>query len=447
MPESSQQVDTLVLKGYAGTGKTTVISALVKVLPLFNLKSMLLAPTGRAAKVISSYAGKNAFTIHKIIYRQVTDTKTGEVRFIRQKNYAKKTFFIVDEASLISNEKGFLSRGLLDDLVDFVFQDGSNRLILVGDNAQLPPVGSNLSPALDISYLQDKYGMNIAQVELSEVLRQEENSGILINATHIREVIFRKTQTLKFDTKSHKDIFRMSNDRFEDGIRYAYQKVGIENTAILCRSNWQAVRYNQYIRRMILFREDEIEAGDILMVVKNNYYILEPESPAGFIANGEFAEVRKIFGIEEKYSFRFADLELQLVDYPDIKPFRAKVVLDTLHSNTPSFSAEDSNKLYLQVQEDYMGKYTKKEFKEKLLADEYINSLQVKFAYALTCHKSQGGQWQIVFVDPGTRQEEKPDEEMTRWLYTALTRAQKEVFLINFNDQYFNQEINDRKAL
>ncbi len=440
MPESVGEVDTLVLRGYAGTGKTTVISALVSVLPLFNMKSMLLAPTGRAAKVLSSYAGKNAFTIHKIIYRQVADSNTGGVRFIRQKNYAKKTIFIVDESSLISNENGLLARGLLDDLVEYVFQDGSNRLILVGDNAQLPPVGSLLSPALDVVYLQEKFGMNLAQVELSEVLRQELKSGILINATHLRDVILKKVQSLRFETKRYKDIFRMNNDRLEDGIRYAYQKVGMENTAILCRSNWQAVRYNEYIRRMILFKEDEIEAGDVLMVVKNNYSILEPDSAAGFIANGEFAEVRKIFNLEDKYGFRFADLELQLVDYPDLKPFRARVTLDTLHSNSPSLTPEDSNKLYQQVLEDYKSNFPKKELKKKMQADEYLNALQVKFSYALTCHKSQGGQWQIVFIDSGNRQEEKPDEDMTRWMYTALTRAQKEVFLINFNDCYFNTE-------
>jgi ATP-dependent exoDNAse (exonuclease V) alpha subunit len=447
MPESVGEVDTLVLRGYAGTGKTTVISAVVNVLPLFNLKSMLLAPTGRAAKVLSSYAGKNAFTIHKIIYRQVADPSTGGVRFIRQKNYANKTIFIVDESSLISNEKGFLASGLLDDLVEFVFQDGSNRLILVGDNAQLPPVGSVVSPALDVLYLQDKYGMNLVQVELSEVLRQEEKSGILINATHLRDVIFKKDQSLQFDTRTYKDIFRMTNERFEDGIRYAYQKVGMENTAILCRSNWQAVRYNEYVRRMILFKEDEIEAGDVLMVVKNNYSILEPDSAAGFIANGEFAEVRKIFNLEDKYGFRFADLELQLVDYPDLKPFRARVTLDTLHSNSPSFTSEDNNRLYQQVLEDYKANFAKKELKKKMQADEYLNALQVKFAYALTCHKSQGGQWQIVFVDPGNRQEEKPDEELTRWMYTALTRAQKEVFLINFNDCYFNTKSNETTDL
>lgn len=446
LPESAEQVDTLVLRGYAGTGKTTVLSAVVNVLPLFNMKSMLLAPTGRAAKVLGSYAGKNAFTIHKIIYRQVADSNTGGLRFIKQKNYSKKTIFIVDESSLISNEKGLLTGGLLDDLIDYVFQDGSNRLILVGDNAQLPPVGSALSPALDMDYLQNKFGMNAVEVELSEVLRQEEMSGILINATHLREVIVKKAKVVQIDTRRYKDIFRMNNDRLEDGIRYAYQKAGMENTAILCRSNWQAVRYNEYVRRMILFKEDEVEAGDVLMVVKNNYSILEPDSSAGFIANGEFAEVRKIFNLEEKYGFRFADLELQLVDYPDLKPFRARVTLDTLHTNSASFSPEDSNKLYHQVLEDYKATTPKKELKKKMQADEYLNALQVKFAYALTCHKSQGGQWQIVFIDPGNRQDEKPDEDFTRWMYTALTRAQKEVFLINFNDRYFNTESYDTTA-
>lgn len=431
------QKDTLIVKGYAGTGKTTVISALVNVLPLFNLRYVLLAPTGRAAKVISVYSGKRAYTIHKIIYRQVADPKTGELKFVKQKNYFKKTVFIVDEASMISDESGFLNRGLLSDLINFVYEHHSNKLILVGDNAQLPPVGSSSSPALDLSYLKDLYGLDAMDIELSEVLRQEEESGILLNATQLRKAVFNEKEPVFFETTRFKDIFKMTNEKLEDGVRYAFDKFGMEETAIICRSNWQAVRYNEYIRRSILFKEDEIEAGDIIMIVKNNYFILDPESPAGFIANGEFAEVRKIISFEEEHGFRFADVEIQLVDYPDMQPFQAKVFLDTLHSNTASLSSEENNKLYHEIIRKYTDIKSRKKYKEAIQNDEYLNALQIKFAYALTCHKSQGGQWKAVFIDEGNRQEQTRDIDHIRWLYTAITRAEKEVFLINFDKQYF----------
>jgi len=438
MPDSKDQVDTLIVKGYAGTGKTTVISTLVQVLPLFNLRFALLAPTGRAAKVISNYSGKKAYTIHKIIYRQTADPKTGELRFVKQKNYFKRTVFVVDEASLISDEKGFLNSGLLSDLVDYVFEHHTNRLILIGDNAQLPPVGSLKSPALDFDYLKDRFGMNAREVELNEVLRQEENSGILLNATALRGKIFHPEESFSFNTKKYRDIFRMTHEKLEDGIRYAFEKYGMANTAIISRSNWQAVRYNEYIRRNILFREEEIEAGDIIMVVKNNYFVLSPDSEAGFIANGEFAEVRKIISFEEECGFRFADIELQLIDYPEMEPFSAKVILDTLHSNTPSLTREENNKLYHSVIENYKDIKSRKKFKEAIQNDEYLNALQIKFAYALTCHKSQGGQWQAVFIDQGNIQEIEHSTEHFRWLYTAVTRSAKEVYLINFGAHYFS---------
>ena len=411
---------------------------MVNVLPLFNLNFVLLAPTGRAAKVISSYSGKKAYTIHKLIYRQVADPKSGELKFKKQKNYFKKTVFIVDEASMISDERGFLNSGLLSDLVEYVFEDHTNRLILIGDNAQLPPVGSLKSPALDFEYLKNRFGMNAREIELEEVLRQAENSGILSNATNLRTTIFRPDHLFYFQTRKYNDIFKMTHEKLEDGIRYAFDKYGMESTAIISRSNWQAVRYNEYIRRNILFKEDEIEAGDIIMIVKNNYFVLEPESPAGFIANGEFAEVRKIINFDEEYGFRFADIELQLLDYPEMSPFRAKVFLDTLHSNTPSLSVEESNKLYLKVSENYRDISSKKKFKEAIQSDEHLNALQIKFAYALTCHKSQGGQWKAVFIDQGNVQEMEKTTEHYRWLYTAITRSEKEVFLINFNPEYFS---------
>ena len=437
--KDGDEKDTLVVRGYAGTGKTTVISSLVRVLPLFNFRYALLAPTGRAAKVISAYSARKAYTIHKIIYRQVADPKTGELKFVRQKNYFKKTVFIVDEASMISDENGFLNHGLLSDLVEYVFEHRSNKLILIGDNAQLPPIGSGKSPGLELSYLHRNYGLDAIEVELKEVVRQEEESGILINATQLRESVFDENKKVFFDTNRFMDIYRMTHQKLEEGIRYAYDKYGMEGSAIICRSNWQAVQYNQYIRRNILFKEDEIEAGDVIMIVRNNYFVLEPDSAAGFIANGEFAEVRKIISFEECYGFRFADVELQLIDYPEMESFQTKVFLDTLHSNTPSLSNEEGNKLYHLVRENYKDIKSRKKYKEAINNDEYLNALQIKFAYALTCHKSQGGQWKAVFIDEGNRKELEIDVEHVRWLYTAITRAEKEVYLINFDPQYFSQ--------
>lgn len=434
-----EEVDSLIVRGYAGTGKTTVISTLVNVLTLFNYKYALLAPTGRAAKVFSSYSGKKAFTIHKIIYRQEVNPKTGEMKFVRRKNYFKRTVFIVDEASMVSDERGFLDESLLHDLLDFVYEHHTNKLVLVGDNAQLPPVGSDQSPALDLVYLKDRFGLDAREVELNEVLRQAEGSGVLHNATNLRRAVFNTKESIVLDTSTYEDIFRMNTQKLEDGIRYAFDKFGMESTAIICRANWQAVRYNEYIRRNILFREDEIEAGDVIMVVKNNYSILEPESEAGFIANGEFAEVRKIISFEEEFGFRFADVEIQLIDYPEMHSFDAKIFLDTLHSNTAALTTEENNRLYHQVVEDYKGIKSKKKFKEAIRQDEYLNALQVKFAYALTCHKSQGGQWKAVFIDEGNKNDNISEIDHRRWLYTALTRAEEEVFLINFDKQYFVQ--------
>lgn len=437
--KTGDQKDTLIVKGYAGTGKTTVISSLVNVLPLFNYRFVLLAPTGRAAKVISAYSGKKASTIHKMIYKQVADPKTGELRFVKQKNYFKRSVFIIDEASMISDENGFMNNGLLKDLVNYIFEDHSNKLILVGDNAQLPPVGSIRSPALQLTYLKEQFGLDAMQIELVEVLRQESESGILLNATQLRKAVFDSKDHVFFETRRFNDIYKMTNEKLEEGVRYAYDKFGMEETAIICRANWQAVRYNEYIRRNILFKEDEIEAGDVIMVVKNNYFILEPDSPAGFIANGEFAEVRKIISFEEQYGFRFADIEIKLIDYPDMEPFQAKVFLDTLHSNTPSLSMEENNALYNQIKDNFREIKSKKKYKEAIRNDEYLNALQIKFAYALTCHKSQGGQWKAVFIDQGVRRDQEMNVEEIRWLYTALTRAEKEVFLINFDNQFFTK--------
>lgn len=432
-----EEIPCLLIRGYAGTGKTSMISTLVNVLPFFNLKSLLLAPTGRAAKVMSHYANKSAFTIHKVIYSQVAEPGTSSLEFKRQKNYSKKTVFIVDEASMLTNDAEFGRAGLLADLFKFVFQDPSNKLILVGDSAQLPPVGKTDSPALIKNYLESTFKMQVLETELREVVRQEQESGILDNATALRGLLEKNKTDISFKTAPYKDIFRMNGDKLEDGLRYAYDKYGVENTIIICRSNKNAVQYNEYIRRNIHFTESEIDVGDFLMIVKNNYFYIPPDTKAGFLANGDFVEVEKIIRFEELYGLRFADLMLRLTDYPDHPPFEAKVILDTLHSHTPSLNPEDFSKLYQQVKEDYIDVGSPRAMKEKLKNDPYLNALQVKFAYALTCHKSQGGQWNAVFVDQGYLVEDMVNKEYIRWLYTAVTRSTEELFLVNFNSNFF----------
>ncbi len=436
--ESNHERKALMIKGYAGTGKTSVVSSLVKVLKYYDYKSLLLAPTGRASKVMAQYAERKAFTIHKIIYKLKSERGSDKLVFSKNKNYYKKTIFIVDEVSMLSDRSEFGSASLLDDLINYVYEDKSNKLILIGDNAQLPPVGQDESPALQIDRLLTDYKLDIQEVEFRQVMRQQEGSGILFNATNLREQIRRKTTEIQFKTKGFSDIFKMTAEKMEDGLRYAYDKFGIENTTIICRSNREAVQYNEYIRRSIMFYENEIEAGDYLMVVRNNYTVLEDDSPAGFIANGDFVEVMKIKNFEDMHGFRFATLELRLIDYPQQLPFETKVVLDTLHSNTTAMTTEENKQLYNSVRLDYEDITSRKDRAKAIKADEYLSALQVKFAYALTCHKSQGGQWKSVFVSQGYLKDDMLNHEYLRWLYTALTRATDELYLMNFDKRFFN---------
>lgn len=454
--------DCFLLRGYAGTGKTTLVGTLIKVLPRFGYKSILLAPTGRAAKVMTSYAKKPAQTIHRKIYRQVADPGSGTLAFQRQKNYHEDTLFIVDEASMISDEADFGGKGLLTDLIDFVFENPGNKLMLVGDTAQLPPVGRELSPALDRGFLASAFDMTVYEQELTEVMRQDEESGILYNATGLRMLLDTDASptpkavgfdallsdkptassadapAIQLNVRSFNDIYKMPLTKLEDGIRYAYDKYGRENTAIICRSNKTAVQYNQFVRRMIDQCEEELDAGDMLMIARNNYTILDEESPAGFLANGEFVEVQKIRNKEEMHGFRFATVTLRLVDYEDQPDFDAKIMLDTLHTSVPSLASDQYKALYESVMKDYFYIKSKKERSEAIKRDPYLNALQVKFAYALTCHKAQGGQWSAVFVDQGFLPDGQVNDEFVRWLYTALTRATDEAFLMNFNAQFFN---------
>jgi exodeoxyribonuclease-5 len=430
-----------VLKGYAGTGKTSIIGTIVTNLWKVKMSAVLMAPTGRAAKVISNYTGREAFTIHKKIYFPRKD-KSGTVKFVLQPNKHKKTIFIVDEASMISDASSdsrlFQNGSLLDDLLHYVYSGHQCKLLLIGDVAQLPPVKLELSPALDERLLALNYKREVIKMELDEVVRQEQNSGILDNATAIREALDSGNyDSFRFDLQGFKDIVRLVDGLdIMDAINDAYGRLGNEETAIIVRSNKRANLYNQQIRSRILFNEHELSSGDYLMVVKNNYFWIKPTSEAGFIANGDIIEVLEIFNIKELYGFRFAEVKVRMVDYPKMRPFETVLILDSINAEAPSLPYEDTNKLYQEVMNDYEEETSKYRKFLKVKNNKYFNALQVKFSYAMTCHKSQGGQWNTVFVE----QPYLPngiDKDYLRWLYTAVTRATDKLYLINFKDEFF----------
>ena len=395
--------ETFLLKGYAGTGKTTIVGSLVKNLSKVKKRSVLLAPTGRAAKVISNYSNKQAFTIHKKIY--FPKSEKGSVSFNLQQNKHRDTIFIVDEASMIpdinQDSKLFENGSLLDDLMQYVYSGNNCRLLLIGDSAQLPPVYLDISPALDSHLLENQYNREVIKLELDEVVRQQKDSGILENATRIRERLEDELYgAFKFSEVNFPDIIRPTDGQeIMDAISDSYSSLGNEDTVIIVRSNKRANLYNQSIRERILFQESELSAGDYLMVVKNNYFWVDNTSEAGFIANGDIIEVLEIFAFKELYGFRFAEVKIRMVDYPNMKPLETVLLLDTLTSESPSLTYDESNKLYQEVLKDYA---TEKSKYKKFLAvknNKYFNALQVKFSYAITCHKSQGGQWNTVFVE------------------------------------------------
>lgn len=431
-----------ILKGFAGTGKTTLIAAYITWLHQLKINVVLCAPTGRAAKVLSKYSKTSAFTIHKQIYYQAN--VNGSIVFSVQKNKYKNTVFIVDEASMISDTGGlgssFISKGrtLLDDLIDYVYSSPTCKLILIGDTAQLPPVGSDQSPALDSTYLSAKYPLNIGEIELTEVTRQSESSGILFNATKVRVALGEKEVVKpKFYLEEYQDIVRLNGYEIEEELSSCYSNSGIENTIIICRSNKQANNFNKYIKYSVLYQEDELNAGDLLMVVRNNYYWLQEEVDVDFIANGDMAEVMRVIGYEDRFGFRFADVSLRLLDYKKDVEFEVKLLLNTLTSESPSLGREDGARLYEAVWDHYSDERNKMKRKKLLKADPYFNALQVKFGYAITCHKSQGGQWENVFVDQGYLTDEMIDKSYLRWLYTAITRATSKLYLTNFIDEFF----------
>uniref|UniRef100_UPI0040472190 ATP-dependent DNA helicase n=1 Tax=Polaribacter sp. TaxID=1920175 RepID=UPI0040472190 len=429
-----------LLKGYAGTGKTTIISTVVNSLWKINTKFVLLAPTGRAAKVISIYANKQAFTIHKKIYFPKKQSN-GSIDFVKQPNKHTNTIFIIDEASMIpdnSNKLNLFESGgsLLDDLLQYVYSGKNCKVIFIGDTAQLPPVKLNVSPALERETLQNSYDKEVTELELDEVMRQHEDSGILANATHLRLLIENNATSLQFDLK-YPDIIRLIDGYdIEDAIHSSYDNNGVEDTAFIVRSNKRANMYNEQIRTRIRGQENEISAGDFVMVVKNNYFWLKETSDAGFIANGDICEVQRLNSIKELYGFKFAEVELRMIDYPNQPSFETVLLLDTLTSEQPSLSYEQSNALYQAVKEDYAHESSKYKQLLAIKNNPFFNALQIKFSYAMTCHKSQGGQWKTVFI-------EQPyladgiNTAYLRWLYTAITRAQERLYLIGFKDEVF----------
>ncbi|MFB0902841.1 MAG: AAA family ATPase [Nonlabens sp.] len=429
-----------MLRGYAGTGKTTLTSTIVKSIYKLKMNCVLLAPTGRAAKVISNYSNKQAATIHREIYYPKGQSN-GSVQFTLKQNKHRNSLFVVDEASMIpdvvAENKMFGGNGsLLDDLIEYVYSGVNCKLMIIGDTAQLPPVKLDVSPALDSELLQQRYLKEITEIELNEVKRQSANSGILLNATGIRNHILHEEFDFKFDVENFTDINRLI-DGYEimDTINSAYDFHGHEETAIIVRSNKRANLYNQQIRSRILFNENELSPGDYLMVVKNNYHWLEPSSDAGFIANGDIVEVLEIFSFKNIYGFHFAEVKVRMVDYPKMKEFETVLLLDTLTSETPSLTYEESNKLYQEVRMDYLKLPKYKQYKE-IKQNPFFNALQVKFSYAITCHKSQGGQWENVIIEQPYLPD-GPDKGYLRWLYTAVTRAKTNLYLIGFKNDHF----------
>ena len=427
----------LIVNGYAGTGKTSLISSYVKTLKSLNVNTVLLAPTGRAAKVFNSFAHKKAFTIHKQIYQRSVG-KGGGINWNRTRNKNKNTTFIIDEASMISgnisiNKSGFSSNTLLEDILDYVFEQKGNRLILIGDLAQLPPVGEKSSRALDPEYVATLANSPIARITLKEVVRQELNSGILHNATLIRYLVDNDQPAFpKLVSSDYTDVEFITGYELQDLLEETYDQFGIDKMVFITWSNKRANGFNQQIRSRVLWMEEELNAGDRLMVVKNNYYWLEND----FIANGDVLEVHKVIRETERYGFKFADLLVHISDNDIVTEIEVKVLLDVLSEEGPSLSSYKQQLLFSKIEEDYADINNRKKRYRKIMENPWFNALQIKYAYAVTAHKSQGGQWPVVFLEAPYLREPEPGIEDLRWLYTGFTRASKKLYLVNFPEQY-----------
>jgi exodeoxyribonuclease-5 len=430
--------EIMVIKGYAGTGKTNMVAALSKTLPNFKWKSVLLAPTGRAAKVLSNYSKKPAQTIHKKIFIKIP-THDGGVAFSLAENKHTNTIFVVDEASMIGLDNpasDSVYHSLLESLLEYVFSGTNCKIILVGDTAQLPPIGSNESPALNIDYLKASYSLQIKHIELKQVARQEDASGILKNATHLRECIINfKDEFPKISL--HKDVVRLTGEDLEDALNTAYSNYGYNDVLLVTRSNKRANLFNQAVRARVRYMDEDLCGGDLMMVVKNNYFWLDEKSEAGFIANGDSLEIKKIVRRKELYGFNFAECIVKLSDYENIPELTVNLLLDSIYTEVPSLTKDQQQDLFANVMEDVANEPIKGLRMAYLRKNPYFNALQVKFNYAVTCHKAQGGQWPCVFIDQGYLTKEMLNVEYIRWLYTAFTRASERVYLMNFSDEFF----------
>ena len=450
-----------LLRGYAGTGKTTLVSTLVKTLPSLGMRYQLLAPTGRAAKVMSTYTGKPSSTLHRKLYRFQVNAN-GEFRMARAENKAKDTIFIVDECSMISDQgDGFSwSRSLLDDLIEYVFSGSCCKLLLIGDSAQLPPVGLDISPAMDFDILKNSFSLTLATYEMKEVMRQKLDSGILYNATKLRDLMSPSHQDTEspsyyddydynqyslpiLDINNFSDIVKIDPMSFEELLWQSFgDKRNNNDAVVICRSNKRANMFNQAIRSRVLQEEGELSTGDKLMIVKNNYFWSGQQSAVSsqisFLANGDMIEITRINKFEEMYGFHFADVDIQLMDYEDAPTLSVKIIMETLYSDSPALTNEEAKRLYQAVEEDYMDIPRAADRRKAMKENPYYNALQVKFGYALTCHKTQGGQWNNVFVEaPYLPDETTLEHGDLRWLYTAMTRASKKVYLVNFKEEWF----------
>lgn len=438
---SDKQFEIFLLSGFAGTGKTTLISTFVNTLSNFKIKSYLMAPTGRAAKVLSNYSGKRAHTIHRSIY--FIQSPDGVPHFALGENKRTNTIFIVDEASMVSTfsgitDKGSLSpRDLLEDLLEYVYAAENCKLIFVGDKGQLPPVGMEKSPALDPKFLAERYSFDIVTAELKDVVRQESQSGILDLSLQLRD--FEEEIPLLRHNKT--DAIALSGHDLQDAIESAINEYGQDNVMIVTRSNKRANLFNQQIRHRILWQEEDINAGDIMMVVHNNYYWLEPKSEAGFIANGELMEIKKINKREEIFGFEFVDVVARFIDYPNMQDVEVKMMTRAIHAESANVPREELKQLFYRIaSEEYPMERNKRIRNKKVMENPYFQALQVKFGYAVTCHKSQGGQWPVVFIDQGYFTTEMWDREYMRWLYTAVTRASEKLYLVNFHEALVGED-------
>lgn len=429
---SENYLQSFILKGFAGTGKTTILAHVAQQIQK-EKNVVLMAPTGRAARVLSSYCGLPAHTIHKRIY-WLAEGAEGDLNFVLQKNKQTDTIFIVDESSMLASNRHD-GRDLLEDLMRFVYRSKGCKIIFAGDSAQLPPVHFDHSPALDSKFMEDRFNMPMLEVELNTVVRQQEQSGILENATYLRQLIQSNSINIKFNPNSS-DFYSLNGLELQEALEESISQFGVDEVLFVTRSNKRANQFNSEIRNRLLFREEKIETGDLLMSVKNNYHWLSSEEKKDdFIANGESFEIRKVLGREEIYGNEFVDANVRFIDdrIPDID---IKIWINSLDVETPSIGTPQVRELFFRVYDDYLGQGVKNA-KELALNDDYYNAVQCKFSYAVTCHKAQGGQWDAVFIDHGYLTDEMVDENLLRWLYTAITRSKERVYLVNFNENFF----------